>query len=128
MLHALEDRVHTSPSYPNHTRDPGRGKRWAQVKKFFRYSQRRQEIICPFFLSCLPDLHLKKDIRRVLGPFDRFPSSILSSNYSHIAEPAPSSSQHENTIFLDSYSSHFTFSPRKERTSICNSLLSSRRS
>jgi hypothetical protein len=27
--------VHTSPSYPNHTRDPGRGKRWAQVKKNF---------------------------------------------------------------------------------------------
>jgi hypothetical protein len=33
--------VHTSPSHPNHTRDPGRGKRWAQVKKIFRYSQRR---------------------------------------------------------------------------------------
>ena len=110
--------VLTSPSYPNHTRDPGRGKRWAQVKQIFDIAREDNKLsVLFFFLSCLPDLHLKKDIRRGLDPFDRFPSSILSSNYSHIAEPAPSSSQHENIIFSDSYSSHFAFFLRgkKER-------------
>jgi hypothetical protein len=74
-------RVHTSPSYAT-----SRSRDGPRFKKNFRYSQRREEIICPFFLSCLLDLHLKKGIRRGLGPFDRFPSSILSPNYSHIAK------------------------------------------
>jgi hypothetical protein len=71
--------VHTSPSYKPYTRS-GERKEMGPGQENFRYSQRREIKLSVLFF------HLKRDIRRGLDPFDRFPSSILSPNYSHIAK------------------------------------------